>query len=119
MLKIENEIFSSGTHPFRGRTAFELSSAILREIATPLPARAPSSLSAIILRCLEKSADDRSQQSNEVHCALEALNRDADYWNGSVVPADEKVGAKFASPTSEFLLFSRLKTPEASQAWNI
>ena len=45
---------SSGTHPFRGRTAFELSSAILREAPIPLPTTVPSSLRAVILRCLEK-----------------------------------------------------------------
>src|ERR1035438_7811921 len=33
---------ASGTHPFRGQTAFELSSAILRDAPTPLPTSVPS-----------------------------------------------------------------------------
>jgi serine/threonine protein kinase/tetratricopeptide (TPR) repeat protein len=64
---------ASGSHPFHGRTAFELSSAILREAPTPLPTSVPSSLRAVILRCLEKSAGERYQQAGEVHSALEAL----------------------------------------------
>ncbi|MGA7771019.1 MAG: protein kinase [Candidatus Sulfotelmatobacter sp.] len=64
---------ASGTHPFRGRTAFELSSAILREAPAPLPTRVPSSLRAVILRCLEKLPGDRYQRASEVHSALEAL----------------------------------------------
>jgi serine/threonine protein kinase/Tfp pilus assembly protein PilF len=64
---------ASGSHPFQGRTAFELSSAILREAPTPLPVSVPAGLRAVILRCLEKSAGERYQQAGEVHSALEAL----------------------------------------------
>lgn len=64
---------ASAKHPFRGRTAFELSSAILREAPTPLPTNVPSGLSAVILRCLEKSPGDRYQRAREVHSALEGL----------------------------------------------
>jgi eukaryotic-like serine/threonine-protein kinase len=64
---------ASGTHPFRGRTAFELSSAILREPPTPLPVSVPSSLGTVILRCLEKSPGDRHQRASEVHSALDAV----------------------------------------------
>jgi eukaryotic-like serine/threonine-protein kinase len=64
---------ASGSHPFHGQTAFELSSAILREAPTPLPVNVPTGLRAIILRCLEKSAGERYQQAGEVHSALEAV----------------------------------------------
>jgi serine/threonine protein kinase/tetratricopeptide (TPR) repeat protein len=64
---------ASGSHPFHGRTAFELSSAILREAPIPLPVSVPPGLRAIILRCLEKSTGERYQQACEVHSALEAL----------------------------------------------
>jgi eukaryotic-like serine/threonine-protein kinase len=64
---------ASGSHPFHGRTAFELSSAILREAPAPLPGSVPTGLRAVILRCLEKSAGERYQQAGEVHSALEAL----------------------------------------------
>jgi TolB-like protein/thioredoxin-like negative regulator of GroEL len=57
---------ASGTHPFCGRTAFELSSAILREAPTPLPSSVPSSLVAVIFRCLEKSPADRYQRSSDI-----------------------------------------------------
>ncbi|MFZ0738810.1 MAG: protein kinase, partial [Candidatus Acidiferrales bacterium] len=64
---------ASGSHPFRGRTAFELSSAILREAPARLPTSVPSGLRAVILRCLEKSPGTRYQRAGEVHAALEAL----------------------------------------------
>ena len=64
---------ASAKHPFRGRTAFELSSAILREDPTPLPTNVPSGLRAVILRCLEKSPGNRYQRAREVRAALEAL----------------------------------------------
>jgi len=64
---------ASGSHPFHGRTAFELSSAILREAPAALPVSVPTGLRAVILRCLEKSAGERYQQAGEVHSALEAL----------------------------------------------
>jgi serine/threonine protein kinase len=67
-----------GAHPFCGRTAFELSSAILREAPTPFPTTVPSSFRAIILRCLEKSASDRYQQSSDVRADLQLLDRDSD-----------------------------------------
>jgi len=64
---------ASGTHPFHGRTAFELSSAILRDAPAPLSAGVPSALGAVILRCLEKSPGDRYQRAKDVHSALESL----------------------------------------------
>ena len=64
---------ASGTHPFHGRTAFELSSAILRDAPSPLPATVPLGLGAVILRCLEKSPADRYQRASEVHSALLGL----------------------------------------------
>jgi serine/threonine protein kinase len=64
---------ASGSHPFHGRTAFELSSAILREAPKPLPTSVPSGLGAVIFRCLEKLPDERCQRAGEVHSALEAL----------------------------------------------
>jgi eukaryotic-like serine/threonine-protein kinase len=64
---------ASGKHPFPGRTAFELSSAILRDPPTPLPASVPLGLRAVILRCLAKSPGERYQQAAEVYRVLEAL----------------------------------------------
>jgi eukaryotic-like serine/threonine-protein kinase len=64
---------ASGTHPFRGRTAFELSSGILREAPAAIPAAIPSGLRAIILRCLQKSPGDRFQHAGAVRLALGSL----------------------------------------------
>jgi eukaryotic-like serine/threonine-protein kinase len=66
---------ASGTHPFRGQTAFELSSAILRDAPTPLPTSVPSDLCAVILRCLEKSPGNRYQNAAEVRAGLQRLRR--------------------------------------------
>lgn len=64
---------ASGSHPFRGQTGFELSSAILREAPVPMPGTVPPGLRALILRCLEKSPGDRCQRAGEVHSALQIL----------------------------------------------
>jgi hypothetical protein len=69
---------ASGSHPFHGRTAFELSSTILRDPPTPLPATVSSGLAAVILRCLEKSPEDRYLQACDVRDDLRRLERDVD-----------------------------------------
>jgi eukaryotic-like serine/threonine-protein kinase len=63
----------SGKRPFRGQTAYELSSAILREIPAPLPANTPAALRHIIDRSLEKEPGQRYQRASEVCSALEAV----------------------------------------------
>ncbi len=64
---------ASGQLPFRGRTTFEISSAILQELPPPLPSRIPPSLWAIIQRCLAKEPAQRYQRASEVQAALEAV----------------------------------------------
>jgi tRNA A-37 threonylcarbamoyl transferase component Bud32 len=59
--------------PFLGRTSFETSSAILRELPPPLPAWIPTGLSAIIQRCLSKDVRQRYQRASEAQAALEAV----------------------------------------------
>jgi len=65
---------ASGTHPFRGRTSFEMSSAILREAPRALPTHVPPGVRAIILHCLAKEPEQRYQRASEVKAALEALH---------------------------------------------
>jgi tetratricopeptide (TPR) repeat protein len=60
----------SGRLPFTGSTAFEVSSAILREPMPPLPASVPSGLSAVVERCLAKRPEDRFQDAGEIRSAL-------------------------------------------------
>lgn len=64
---------TAGRLPFQGPTASAVSSAILRDAASPLPADMPSSLRAVVARCLEKRPEDRYQDAGEVRAALEDL----------------------------------------------
>jgi tRNA A-37 threonylcarbamoyl transferase component Bud32 len=64
---------ASGQLPFRGRTSFEVSSAIFHELPPPLPAWIPGGLWGIIQRCLAKEPPHRYQRASEVQAALEAL----------------------------------------------
>jgi serine/threonine protein kinase len=73
---------ASGGLPFRGRTGFEISSAILRELPNPLGPPVPPGLWAIIQRCLAKEPMQRYQRASEVQAALEAVQ------SGAIVSAD-------------------------------
>jgi serine/threonine protein kinase len=64
---------ASGRLPFEGRTSFEMSSAILREMPKPLGPPVPPGLWATIQRCLAKEPAQRYQRAGEVQAALEAL----------------------------------------------
>src|SRR4029077_18629907 len=63
---------ASGRLPFGGRTGFEISSAILREIPKSLGPPVPPGLWAVIQRCLTKEPIQRYQRAGEVQAALEA-----------------------------------------------
>jgi len=65
---------STGNRPFRGRTGFELTSAILREPPAPLPPQVPAGLRSVIERCLEKESGHRYQRASEVRAVLEAVH---------------------------------------------
>lgn len=64
---------ASGRLPFGGRTGFEISAAIMREIPAPLPPPVPPGLWAVIQRCLAKEPMQRYQRATEVQAALEAV----------------------------------------------
>ena len=64
---------ASGRLPFEGRTGFEISSAIMREIPKPLGPPVPPGLWAIVQRCLTKEPIQRYQRASEVQAALEAV----------------------------------------------
>ena len=80
---------ASGTHPFRGRTGFEMSSAILREAPRALPTHVPPGVRAIILHCLAKEPEQRYQRASEVKAALEALHSSGGAFE--VIPAPPPV----------------------------
>jgi serine/threonine protein kinase len=64
---------ASGRLPFGGRTGFEISAAIMREIPSPLGPPVPPGLWGIIQRCLAKEPMQRYQRATEVQAALEAV----------------------------------------------
>ena len=64
---------AGGELPFAGQTSFDLTSAILRDPPSPLPAHVPAGLRSVILRCLSKEPADRYGHAGEVRAALEAL----------------------------------------------
>ncbi len=64
---------ASGRLPFRGATAFETSSAILRELPLALPSWIPNGFWAIVQRCLAKDPQQRYQRASEVQAVLEAF----------------------------------------------
>jgi serine/threonine protein kinase len=64
---------ASGRLPFEGRTGFEISSAIMREIAAPLGPPVPPGLWSVIQRCLAKEPMQRYQRASEAQAALEAV----------------------------------------------
>jgi len=65
-----------GRPPFEGRTAYEISSAILREPPKSFPSHVPLRLQAVIQRCLSKEPEHRYQRASEVHAALETIGAD-------------------------------------------
>jgi serine/threonine protein kinase len=73
---------ASGRMPFEGRTGFEISSAIMREMPNPLGPPVPPGLWGIIQRCLAKEPMQRYQRAGEVQAALEAIQ------SGAIVSAD-------------------------------
>jgi serine/threonine protein kinase len=68
---------ASGRLPFQGRTTFEMTAAILREIPSALGPPVPPGLWAIIQRCLAKEPIQRYQRASEVQAALEAIQSGA------------------------------------------
>jgi serine/threonine protein kinase len=62
-----------GRLPFSGRTGFEISAAIMREVPAALGPPVPPGLWAVIQRCLTKEPAQRYQRAGEVQAALEAV----------------------------------------------
>jgi serine/threonine protein kinase len=60
-----------GRRPFEGETTFEITSAILRDSAPPLPVTVPAFLQSTISRCLVRDAEVRVQDAADVVRALE------------------------------------------------
>jgi eukaryotic-like serine/threonine-protein kinase len=65
----------TGELPFKGRTPFETSSAILGHSPRPMSGRVPLALRLVIERCLVKNPDGRYQSASAVRDALTAIQR--------------------------------------------
>jgi serine/threonine protein kinase/tetratricopeptide (TPR) repeat protein len=76
----------SGRLPFSGRTAYEVSSAILNDAPAPLPDNAPRAIAVCIMRCLEKDREKRPQQAPEVKLELEEAARQLRPRSGPAQP---------------------------------
>ncbi len=63
----------AGRQPFSGRSAYEMSAAILCDSPPPLPYHIELGLQAVIRRCLAKNPSERYQSAVKVRAALEAL----------------------------------------------
>ena len=75
---------ASGRLPFEGRTSFEISSAVLREVPKPLGPPVPPSLWSVIQRCLAKEPAQRYQTAGEVQAALAAVE------SGAIITANSR-----------------------------
>jgi serine/threonine protein kinase/tetratricopeptide (TPR) repeat protein len=67
---------ATGSRPFGGATAFDLSTRILRDAAPPLPSKVPAALAAVIRRCLAKSPAQRYSRGAELEAVFEAIADD-------------------------------------------
>ena len=85
---------ASGRLPFAGRTAFEISSSIMREMPEPLGPPVPPGLWAVIQRCLAKEPMQRYQRAGEVQAALEAVQ------SAAIVSTDPVVDRSAPSTTA-------------------
>jgi hypothetical protein len=93
----------SGRLPFEGRTGFEISSAILREIPSPLGPPVPPGLWAIIQRCLAKEPIQRYQRAGEVQAALEAVQSAAIVSSGPDSRSPDSAGPDPNAPRTTVL----------------
>lgn len=59
--------------PFKGRTSFETSAAILNEPPAPMPRHVPVALRLVTERCLVRNPRDRYQRAEDVKSALEGI----------------------------------------------
>jgi serine/threonine protein kinase/Flp pilus assembly protein TadD len=65
---------TAGHRPFEGKTAYEVSSAILGSDPTNLPESISQGFRAVVLRCLVKEPERRYQNVGEIEAALACVN---------------------------------------------
>ena len=65
-----------GQLPFRGKTGFEVSSAILHDAPSPFPTHVAPELQRVLQRLLTKDKSQRYRTAGEVRAALETFDRE-------------------------------------------
>jgi eukaryotic-like serine/threonine-protein kinase len=63
----------TGTLPFEGQSAYDLTTSIMRDVPKPISNRLPRPLDNILHRCLSKEPDRRYRTAGEVRAALQAV----------------------------------------------
>ena len=103
--------------PFVGRSAFEITSAILRETPAPYPSDVSSRLRSIIDRCLDKDPARRYQRAEEVRSGLEAIQ---DIGSAATVKRKERARPRHATKRSRIraLAVCRWRTSPATRTKN-
>jgi tetratricopeptide (TPR) repeat protein/predicted Ser/Thr protein kinase len=104
----------TGHRPFKGRTAYEVTSAILNSGPEAIPSNAPPGIKAIIQRCLRKLPSERFQQVGEVQAALEVAASNPD--PGTVV---ERADRKSHTPVRSKLMIAIVGILIIAAFWSV
>jgi serine/threonine protein kinase len=88
-----------GTRPFQGKTAFELTSAILKGLPAALSTDIPPGLRSVIQRCLQKEPSRRYQRPSELRSALETIQSDPTFHQPARRPSKD-IGSLAVLPFS-------------------
>ena len=94
----------SGQRPFKGKTIFELTSAIVGSDPAKLPSHLSPAFQSLISRCLLKDPQRRYQNAGEVEAALESLNTSSQSRTRSTLPLQLVVLAVLLLATLTFFL---------------
>jgi eukaryotic-like serine/threonine-protein kinase len=109
---------TTGVLPFAGRTAFELSSAILHDPPAAMPARVPPALGRIVARCLEKAPERRYQTAGAIEAALHACRSAGELEATGTAPAT--TGRMGTMRVRAVALFRRSRAPASRlPAWQL
>ena len=96
---------TTGHLPFRGDTAFEVSTALMKDSAE-IPVDTSAGLKTVIQRCLQKSPGERYQSAAEIRAALEMLQSGGSSSNDAL--ADEVAAAARAARAPNRALMAAL-----------
>jgi eukaryotic-like serine/threonine-protein kinase len=109
---------ASGIRPFAGKTAFEVTSAILSQQPTPLPVKTPIAFQAVIERCLEKEPQKRYADATELRSELDSIQQGmARVWKARVRRIRRRRLAISISVLALVLLLGIVFAPRSLRDW--